>query len=249
MRKKILIPLCVCGLALTPAFPARAGEPQEVTRPARPRIAIGFAVDLLPAVLSATAGSFGLGGQTWIGYDHLRIRLSGSKLTQPERILSSANFKDLETTALALIYDYTFGENFDRWWLGTGFEVWMNQIVEKESEEKAYWTNGVYTIGGGYIFRLPLNFYLELWGAAHVLMNNRKVNILTNTNYMLPQPVQPSASLKLGWIFEPQAPAGARGRTRTPGKGPLPEKPDAAPPAPPASPESPTPPTDRKSVV
>lgn len=164
------------------------------------KLALGFTLDLLPTVLSATAGEFGMSGQIWMGIDHLRLRLVGAKISQPDWLAAKNGFRNRDTVVGALIFDYVFGDHFDKWWVGTGFEFWQNSIEHKNADGRAYWTNLVWTLGAGYIWRVVGNFYIEPWAAVHVVMNDPDVS-LADKSYN-PFPVMGEVSLKIGWFFD-----------------------------------------------
>lgn len=188
--------------APVPAATADATAPACPTvAPAPRRLALGFAIDLLPTVLSATAGQFGMGGQIWVGIDHVRLRLVGAQIADPNWLAADQGFRDRESTVLAFIVDYVFGPHFDRWWVGTGFELWENSIANVNAPgQRATWSEVVWTAGGGYIFRFRHNFYVEPWAAGHVVMNDTSVSLGGQTY----QPVRVLAevSLKLGWFLD-----------------------------------------------
>ena len=164
------------------------------------KLALGFTLDLLPTVLSATAGEFGMSGQIWVGIDHLRLRLVGAKISQPDWLAAKNGFRNRDTAVEALIFDYVFGDHFDKWWIGTGFELWQNSIEHKNADGlRAYWTNLVWTLGVGYIWRVVGNFYIEPWAAVHVVMNDPDVRLAEKTYN--PFPVMGEVSLKIGWFL------------------------------------------------
>ncbi len=62
--------------------------------------------------------------------------------------------------------------------------------------------NGVFTISGGYAWRLPYKLSLDVGGAAYVVMNNRRLSVpYGSTDSILLQPVQGDISLKIGWYL------------------------------------------------
>ena len=185
--------------------PVATGEAVEhgcpSSAPAPRRLALGFAIDLLPTVLSATAGQFGMSGQIWVGIDHVRLRLVGAQIADPNWLAADQGFRDRESTVLAFLVDYVFGPHFDRWWVGTGFELWENSIVNVNAPgEQANWSNVVWTLGGGYIFRFRRNFYVEPWAAGHVVMNDPDVTLGGQTYHSTR--VLAEVSLKLGWFLD-----------------------------------------------
>lgn len=162
--------------------------------------AIGFTIDFLPTIMSATEGELGFSGQTWFVANHNRIRAVGAFFQLPETIVDNNKFENQNMKVAAIIYDYIFGENIDGFWLGTGVEFWFNDITEKEINESKSWNNFVYTIGGGYIYKFYKNFYIEPWCAAHLVINNDSITI--NSNKYQPKKIQGEISLKIGWHFD-----------------------------------------------
>jgi hypothetical protein len=216
VMKSIFCVLSVIGLSLAPlksqaqeraSTPAPEMSPAETKpaasvgkKPAR-NLALGLTLDLLPIVMSATAGEFGMSSQVWLGVDHLRFRLVGAQLSQPNWLAARDGFQNQSSTVGALIFDYVFGDHFDKWWIGTGIEVWRSSIGHEDAgRHRACWTNAVWTAGAGYIWPVYGNFYLEPWGAAHVVLNDPQI-VLAGKSYN-PRPVMGEVSLKVGWFLD-----------------------------------------------
>lgn len=194
--------ILVLVAALGTAAPvARADSPAALPAPAvERRVALGFTIDLLPTVMSATAGRFGMAGQVWVGLDHLKLRLVGAHMRMPNFLAAKDGFRDQDTTALAFLVDWVSGDHFDEWWVGTGFELWLNEIGHRDATERTGWTNVVYTLGGGYIWRVWRTLYIEPWAAVHVPMNDPPIRLAGAT--YAPLPVSAEVSLKVGWFFD-----------------------------------------------
>lgn len=158
---------------------------------------VGLAIDLLPPVLSATAGSFGYSAQVWYGYKKFRIRGVIAGFTMPDNMMGNDDFENLRTDAVALIFDYFLKNNFKGWWLGAGFEMWNTTITYKMNYQNYEFTDYVATAGSGYIFSVYRNFYVEPWGALHYTLNNEKVTI-GNVSFKTKK-IQGEVSLKVGW--------------------------------------------------
>ena len=176
-----------------------ASPPIPSAGPAERRLALGFNVDFLPVVMSAASKEFGMAGQVWVGIDHLRLRMVGARTFMPKFMLSEG-FEKQDTTVLAFLVDYCFGDHFDSWWIGTGFELWFNEISHEGTRDTAAWTSGVWTLGGGYIWRFWRNVFLDPWIAMHVPLNNKEVTI-GEWSYT-PWPVSAEISLKIGVFFD-----------------------------------------------
>lgn len=174
-------------------FPAQASENTSV------KSAIGFTVDFLPYMLSAADGKLGYSYQTWAGIDHCRIRFVGAKLYMPQFLSETNRFNHHSMTVTAAILDYTFGNHFDGFWIGSGFELWQNRIISKRTGETLEWTNQVFTVGGGYIWKITDCFYIEPWTAVHCILNCNSVRA-GNESYH-PQILSAEVSLKAGYMF------------------------------------------------
>ena len=162
--------------------------------------ALGFTFDFLPTAVSAASGHFGYSYQTWVGIDHVRVRLVGAQIYMPDAFTGSKSFDSHSLTVAAGIIDYVFGDNFDGAWIGTGVEIWQNRIRCKSSGAQSGWVNQVLTAGGGYIFRVKGNFYVEPWAAAHYIMNQRAVR--DGSASYTPQRISAEVSLKAGYFFD-----------------------------------------------
>jgi hypothetical protein len=163
-------------------------------------MALGFNIDLLPTVLSAANGKLGYAPQVWLGIGRARVRFVGSHLEPPDAFaFAPSGFRNPTTTAFATVLDYTFGPHFDGPWVGSGFEVWQESIEHDGVPGMARWTNTVFTVGGGYIWRFAGNFFLDPWVALHGVLNPQTVS-LGGFDYK-PPPVLGEASLKVGWFM------------------------------------------------
>jgi hypothetical protein len=183
------------GLFSLPAS-AMAETNQAETRPA---LALGINLDLLPTVLSAINGRVGYAPQAWIGIDHFRARLVAAHLEPPNAFaFADDGFRNPRTTVLASILDYTFGDNFDGPWIGAGFEVWWRSIDHYGVSGSAHWTSALATLGGGFIWRVAGNFFIDPWVGAHATLNPETIALGAFRYH--PMPVSAEASIKLGWF-------------------------------------------------
>lgn len=160
---------------------------------------VGFSIDLLPIIMSVPTGNLGYSGQLWYGYNKFRIRGVIAGFQMPDKLMGNNDFKDLKTTATALIFDCFKNYNFKGWWLGAGVEMWNNTITSIIDNNNYNFNNYVATAGSGYIFKIYKNFYVEPWGAVHYILNNEKVSVGT-TEYNTKK-FQGEVSLKVGWHF------------------------------------------------
>ena len=163
-------------------------------------MALGFNLDLLPTVLSGMHGKLGYAPQVWLGIGHARIRFVGAHLEPPDAFaFAPSGFHNPTTTAFASIIDYTFGPRFDGAWIGSGFEIWQSSIEHDDVAGAARWTSTVFTLGGGYIWRVAGTFFLDLWAGSHAVLNPQTIS-LGGSDYR-PFPLQGEVSLKVGWFL------------------------------------------------
>ena len=193
----LAITVASCGLSL--AARASASDAALVARPRA--MALGLQVDLFPTVIRAVNGQFGYAPQVWLGIDHARLRLVGAHLEPPDALaFADDGFENPTTTSFAITIDYTFGDHFDGFWLGGGFELWQRTIEHRDVPGTAAWSSTVATFGGGYIWRFAGNFFLDPWLAVHATLNPETVP-LGSYEYD-PAPIVATASLKVGWFAE-----------------------------------------------
>lgn len=182
--------------AILAAATAAAGD-----APAARPMAIGVQLDLFPTVVSAINGRLGYAPQVWLGIDHARVRLIGAHFEPPDALaFADEGFENPTTTAFAVTIDYTFGEHFDGFWIGGGFELWQRTIEHRDVAQTATWSSTVATIGGGYIWRFAGNFFLDPWLGVHATLNPETV-LLGPYEYE-PTPIIASGSVKVGWFAE-----------------------------------------------
>jgi hypothetical protein len=185
--------VAILGLGVVAPATARADEP------AAGGDAIGVTIDLLPIVLSAAHGEAGGSLQLWYGHRHVRGRLVAAHIAFPDAFASDG-FRDKTTDVGAAIVDYLFGDRFDGWWIGAGGEYWANRMINASNGEAGRWSNLVATAGGGYIWRVYRTFYVEPWGAAHLLVSGTHTTIGGADHD--DQRVTAEVSLKLGVFFD-----------------------------------------------
>lgn len=161
--------------------------------------AAGFAVDLLPAVLSATRGEAGYSFQAWTGFEKVKMRVVTAHLYQPDSMIDES-FENYEMNVAAFIIDYFFADNFSGFWIGTGAELWNCSIEQKASGETTQWTDNILTLGAGYVWEISDSVYLDPFAAVHYRMNDSKV--IAGGEEFTRQRVSASASVKIGYMFE-----------------------------------------------
>lgn len=174
-------------------FPVQAAETDSG------KTAIGVTVDFLPYLVSAADGKIGYSYQTWAGINHCRVRFVGAKIFMPQFLSETDRFEHHSMTVTAAIIDYTFGNHFDGFWIGSGFELWQNRITCKQTGDTLDWTNQVFTVGGGYIWKITDSFYLEPWAAAHSIVNRYRIS--SGKESYVPNRFSAEVSLKAGYLF------------------------------------------------
>ncbi|HEX3074526.1 MAG TPA: hypothetical protein VHP30_13025 [Ignavibacteriales bacterium] len=155
--------------------------------------AVGFELDAFPFINSGYYGS------AWLGIDHLRLRGVIAKTTVPSFVVEDG-FSDLKTTAYAFIADYFFKENYEGWWIGAGAEYWDNSIKNSDNKASAGFSNVQFTLGGGYVWKIWRNLYINPWGALHLRAAGDAEMNVGGKNYENAL-LLPEASVKIGWHF------------------------------------------------
>ena len=193
-----VIVLCA-GFLVPPVFADSSSSEAPESADAPRRLTLGFNIDLFPIISSAAQGDFGFGGQVHVAIDRVQLRLIGAHLTNPDFTLEQ-NFQDYQTTVVAVVVDVFLRDEPSGLWGSTGFEIWLNDIGNSNTIERATWTNGVWTLGGGYVWRIGPHFFVNPWAGMHVRMNNPNVEL--GGQSFQPMPVVANASIKLGMYFD-----------------------------------------------
>ncbi len=194
MNPRVLFALGACAIVAL----SRSVCADELP-PTKTPLALGFNLDLLPTALSAANGKLGYAPQVWLGIGHARVRLVGSHLEPPDAFaFAPSGFRNPTTTAFAAIIDYTFGPRWDKWWVGSGFEVWQSGIEHEGVSGTARWSSTVFTLGAGYIWRFAGDFFLDPWVGGHLVLNPQTVSL--GAFHYDPFPLQGEMSLKIGWF-------------------------------------------------
>lgn len=193
MRDARALAILLCLGAAAPALPAEpGGGPPD-------KVALGLELDLLPTVLSAIDGQFGVGGNVWVGYDRLRLRAVGTRVEFPPGFLTPEGFENRQLTVAAGIVDFFFLPGFEGPWIGAGLEYWWNTIGSTSGGGTASWNSWVGTLGAGYVWKVWRNFYLNPWAAVHLLFTRPEVTLYGAT--WTPAPLTAEVSLKVGWFL------------------------------------------------
>jgi hypothetical protein len=154
---------------------------------------IGFELDALPYI---TGGYY---GSVWVGHNQLRYRAVIAKVTAPDFLLPD-EFTNNKIQAYAAIADYFFRPDFNKWWIGTGFEYWRGTIQTDARLRTGKYYQTIFTLGGGYVWKFHGNFYLNPWAAFHArIVGDTSVSV--EGKEFNPPAVAPEISLKIGWYF------------------------------------------------
>jgi hypothetical protein len=153
----------------------------------------GVEADVLPYV---TGGYY---MSVWGGYRHVRYRVILTDVNTPQFMLP-AGFTNNQIEVYALITDWFFQRGFRGFWIGTGVEWWKGQIDTRDKSARGHYDTYMYTIGGGYVWNIYRNFYINPWAGGHLQIGgDGKVHV--GTEVFSPPLLTPEMSLKLGWHF------------------------------------------------
>lgn len=159
-------------------------------------VSAGVEIDALPYI---TGGFY---GSAWVGYEKLRLRSIITKLYTPE-FITPDGFSNLKTMSYTIIADYfplaEPGE-YKGLWIGLGYEFWKNDVENSNDKTIGKYNNSVFTIGGGYIFTIWKNLYLNPWIAGHFALNGTS-DLQIGDKLYRPNKVLPEFSVKFGWQF------------------------------------------------
>ena len=192
-----------CTFLVVSVLPMPAFSEEQGIRPGRDhdrRFGLGYNLDLFPTVISASAGHFGIAAQAWAGIDHVKVRIVGARMAFPDSTIGNSAFSGYELSVAAVIMDYVFGEGFSGFWIGTGIEQWQNSITHDQSGAETRWSNVVMTFGGGYIWKVFGNLFVEPWAGIHYITNPHTVE--TGADRFEQKEFQASASVKIGYFFD-----------------------------------------------
>ncbi|MFZ5434230.1 MAG: hypothetical protein ACOZB3_10695 [Calditrichota bacterium] len=154
---------------------------------------VGLELDVLPYL---TGGYY---GSVWYGVDHIRFRGVVAKVNTPDFAVQDG-YKNSEIKAVAFIVDYFPQENFRGPWGGMGLEFWISRIEPESERSITEFTDLVFTLGGGYVWKFYRDFYLNPWAAMHVIIDG-ETEVPVGSRTYRPDRFTAEASLKLGWHF------------------------------------------------
>ena len=156
----------------------------------------GVTVDLLPTLVSASAGAAGGAAQVWGAQGHWKGRLIGASLMMPDEMDGSDAFDNKRLRVAAILVDYTFGPDHDGLWIGAGVERWFTSIEHKNTGHTLDGQETALTVGAGYIWYLG-SIEVNPWFAVHQVIEPMD-KTLAGDRYN-PNPLSAEVSLKLGW--------------------------------------------------
>lgn len=156
---------------------------------------IGGELDLFPYI---TGGYY---GSVFGSYDHIKLRLVYSQANVPKFILPEG-FDKNKIKVYALLFDYFLNDEAatNSWWLGAGFELWKNKARNENDKTEGSFENYIFTAGGGYVYYITENIYLNPWAAFHLRIAGDKETGIGNAVYKSPL-ILPEVSLKIGFVF------------------------------------------------
>ena len=160
------------------------------------RVRVGLEIDALPYI---TGGQY---FSAWGGYNNFRLRGVFTHFESPSFIIPDG-FEDLKSDAYTLLVDYfpaADKNEFEKWWIGAGFEYWKNSVVNSSDKISGTYENLILTIGGGYVWKIWGNLYLNPWAAGHLALTGADEMRIGNNDFT-PKAFLYEASLKLGWYF------------------------------------------------
>lgn len=157
---------------------------------------VGFELDALPF---ATGGYY---GSVWFGSAPWRVRAVISQVNVPQSA-TQPQYEHLRVNAAALIADWFFGRaaaSLAGPWVGAGLERWDSRIEPRRAAGSVTFSNDVATVGGGYVWKILGNWYVNPWVALHQAIGGDE-DVKVGGHVYHPPPTTGEASLKLGWHF------------------------------------------------
>lgn len=186
--------LGLLAAALLSGTPAPAEETKEAKETMGTKeTTVGVELDALPYL------SGGWYGSAWVGRGRVRIRPVVASTELPS-FLVEEGFSDAKVEACALIVDWFFRDGFRGFWVGAGAEHWKNGVTNAANGVRAEWNNTVATVGGGYVWKISGNLYVNPWVAGHLVVGGPTSVTAGGATYH-PKRFSPEASVKLGWHF------------------------------------------------
>jgi hypothetical protein len=189
LKSGILAMLIICLYPLFPLSVAAEDSPSPV---------LGYTLDMLPVILSASEGRAGYSFQVWAGLNRIKIRVIGAHLLMPQSMIKDS-FEDYEVNVAAILIDYFFTRDLRGFWIGSGVELWNSSVKHKKTGETALFTDSIITAGGGYVWHLTEHVYLNPFAALHFRINDSKV--LAGNEEFTRKKFSSSASVKIGYRF------------------------------------------------
>jgi hypothetical protein len=95
----------------------------------------------------------------------------------PDSIAGTRYFYKNNINSFSLMAEYIFGDNFDGFFIGSGFGIWQNTISHKYLNGKGSCTMPLFTLEGGYIWKFYKNLYLEPCLALDIMLTRQTISI------------------------------------------------------------------------
>lgn len=166
---------------------------QSLEKTVTHKTSIGLEADILPYI---TGGYY---GSVWVSHNHFRYRAVVTGVTTPDFMVKDG-FTNNKMQVYTLLVDYFFKPSVEKWWIGGGFEFWDAEIQSDLKQSTGKYNNYVATVGGGYVFKVYRNLYLNPWAAIHGRIGGDK-RVLVDGKQFKTAFFTPEASLKIGWYF------------------------------------------------
>ncbi len=185
MKKTWILVFLVATVTLTHAQSGNHQKERKTT--------FGLEADVVPYVLG------GFHGSIVVGYNQWRFRGVYVGLTTPNSLLDEG-FKDNKVKVGAIIVDYFFQPNWDKFFISTGVEYLSGNLSHEKVSSTGSYNSILWTAGGGYVWKFHKNFYL----APHVAFTLRvsgdsQVGVGSFTQSI--PAFQPEGGLRVGWHF------------------------------------------------
>ncbi len=171
------------------------GQPDSTVSKKQSNLTVGFEIDALPYI---TGGYY---FSSWVGINKhkQRIRPVIAKVNIPDFMFDTDAFNRNTIQVYAIVVDYFFKPDFKGFLIGTGIEYWDGEIEDNFSETAKY-SNWIFTLGVGYVWKFWDNLYINPWLAAHVrIAGDEEVQVGFFT-FLTPF-ITPQISVKIGWHF------------------------------------------------
>lgn len=195
-RCHFLVVILMVVFSLTPIAAQTSAAPKSPETSVPACWKFGTEIDLLPYVMHGYYSSAFTAHGAW------RVRGVAARSEAPGFLVSDG-FEKKRTDAYAALLDRFVGRKKDRlegFWGGGGIELWRSRIRREGTSTFTGYNNTALTAGGGYVWKLSNHFYVNPWGAMHVVVGgDRRINV-SGRIYQQPR-LTPELSVKFGIVF------------------------------------------------